>query len=123
VIIGAGATVLGPVTIARNSKIGSGSVVVSSVPADSTVVEIPGTVVEGQGVQRDPQARLIDLDHSRMPDAVAKAIGNLVEYIQKLERRIDELSTRREGPEQRHDENDETLRKAKDLLVNTRRET
>ena len=123
VIIGAGATVLGPVTIARNSKIGSGSVVVSSVPADSTVVGIPGRVVEGEGVQRDPQARLIDLDHGRMPDPVAKAIGNLVEYIQKLERRIDELSTRREGLEQRQDEDNETLRKAKDLLVNTRRET
>jgi len=36
------------------------------------------------------------LDHGRMPDPVAKAIGNLVEYIQKLERRIDELSARRE---------------------------
>ncbi|MFQ5541517.1 MAG: serine O-acetyltransferase, partial [Candidatus Binatia bacterium] len=42
VIIGAGATVLGPVTIGHSSKIGSGSVVVNPVPPNSTVVGVPG---------------------------------------------------------------------------------
>ncbi len=116
VIIGAGATVLGPVIVGRNSKIGSGSVVVNSVPPNSTVVGIPGRVVEGEGVHRDPVAHMIDLDHHRLPDPVAKAIGNLAEYVQKLEQQINELSTRQGGLEERQAEDNEALRRVKELL-------
>jgi serine O-acetyltransferase len=119
VIIGAGATILGPVTIGRNSRIGSGSVVVNSVPPDSTVVGIPGRVVEGAGVQRDPEAQFIDLDHQRLPDPVAKAIGGLAEYVQRLEQRVNELSSRQGGLEDRHAEDTEVLRKVKELLKNS----
>src|SRR3990170_166083 len=49
VLIGAGAAVLGPITIGRHSRIGAGSVVVNSVPAHSTVVGIPGKVVKEEG--------------------------------------------------------------------------
>src|ERR1051325_4277360 len=53
VVIGAGGTVLGPVTIGHNSRIGSGSVVVSTVPAHSTVVGIPGRVEIGRASWRE----------------------------------------------------------------------
>ena len=116
VIIGAGATVLGPVTISRNSRIGAGSVVVNSVPPNSTVVGIPGKVVEGEGVRRDPEAHIIDLDHHRLPDPIAKAIGSLADYIQRLEKRVNELSARQGSLEERQAEDNEVLSKVKDLL-------
>ena len=119
VIIGAGATVLGPVTIGRNSRIGSGSVVIDSVPPDSTVVGVPGRVVEGGGVHREGVAEIIDLDHQRLPDPVAKAIGGLAEYVQRLEQRVNELSSRQGGLEERHAEDSEALRKVKELIKNS----
>lgn len=118
VVIGAGAAVLGPVTIGRNSRIGSGSVVVSPVPPNSTVVGIPGKVVEREGVPRDLATPMIDLDHHRLPDPVAKAISGLAEVIQKLDKRVNELSARQGGLEERQAEENETLRKVRDLLKN-----
>jgi serine O-acetyltransferase len=118
VVIGAGATVLGPVIIGHNSRIGSGSVVVTTVPPHSTVVGIPGRVVEGEAARRDAHAHIIDLDHARLPDPIAKAIGGLADYIQKLERRVDELSERQGGLEEKTAEESEVLNKVKELLKN-----
>jgi serine O-acetyltransferase len=119
VVIGAGATVLGPVIIGHNSRIGSGSVVVVTVPPHSTVVGIPGRVVEGEAARREAHAHIIDLDHARLPDPVAKAIGALAEYIQKLERRVDELNNRQGGLEEQRAEQSEVIDKVKELLKNS----
>ncbi len=122
VIIGAGATILGPVTIGRSSKIGSGSVVVHPVPPNSTVVGIPGKVVEGDGVHQDPEAHIIDLDHHRLPDPMAKAITSLTECVQRLEMRVSDLSSRQGGLEERQVEDNENLVKIKKLLKNSNSE-
>jgi serine O-acetyltransferase len=114
VVIGTGAAVLGPVTIGRSSKIGAGSVVVHSVPPNSTVVGIPGRVVEGQGVRRDPSLQLIELDHGDLPDPVARAIAILLEHVQKLEHKLDELASRQGVLEEKVD--DEDLKRVKALL-------
>jgi serine O-acetyltransferase len=119
VVIGAGATVLGPVTIGNNSRIGSGSVVVTSVPPHSTVVGIPGRVVEGEAARREAHAHIIDLDHARLPDPIAKAISGLADYVGKLEKRVDELSARQGGLEERTAEESEVLNKVKELLKNS----
>jgi serine O-acetyltransferase len=119
VIIGAGATILGPVTVGRSSKIGSGSVVVNPVPPNSTVVGVPGRVVEGAGVHQDPEAHIIDLDHHRLPDPMAKAISGLIEVVQRLEKRVSELSSRQGGLEERQAEDAENLRKIEDILKNS----
>ncbi len=119
VVIGAGATVLGPVTIGHNSRIGSGSVVVSSVPPHSTVVGIPGRVVEGEAMRREAHAHIIDLDHARLPDPIAKAIGSLADYVQKLEKRVDELNARQGGLEEKSAEDSEVLNKVRELLKNS----
>jgi serine O-acetyltransferase len=119
VVIGAGATVLGPVTIGHNSRIGSGSVVVTAVPPHSTVVGIPGRVVEGEAARREAHAHIIDLDHARLPDPIAKAIGTLADYIQRLENRVDELSARQGGLEEKTAEESEVLNKVRELLKNT----
>jgi serine O-acetyltransferase len=119
VVIGAGATVLGPVTIGHNSRIGSGSVVVNAVPPHSTVVGIPGRVVESERARHEARAHIIDLDHAHLPDPVAKAIGGLVDYVQKLEKRVDELQARQGGLEEKTAEESEVLNKVKELLRNT----
>src|SRR5689334_24201927 len=115
VLVGVDATILGPVTIGRNSKIGAGSVVVNDVPPDSTVVGIPGRVVKGEGVHHDA-VHLVDLEHQRLPDPVAKAIGTLVDYVQKLEKRVNDLSARQGGLEVKQAEDNEVLRQVKELL-------
>jgi serine O-acetyltransferase len=118
-LIGVDATILGPVTIGRNSKVGAGAVVVNDVPPNSTVVGIPGRVVEGEGVHLDALHR-IDLEHQRLPDPVAKAIGSLVDYVQKLEKRVNDLNARQGGLEVKQAEDNEALRQVKELLKSSR---
>ena len=87
VVIGAGAVALGPITIGDNARIGSGSVVVKSVPPRTTVVGIPGRVVE------DRHKPVIDLEHGKLPDPVAEAIRIVLKGQDKLEERLRRLET------------------------------
>ena len=79
VVVGAGAKVLGAITIGSNTRIGAGSVVVKNVDADCTVVGIPGRVVHQSGARVNPLA------HSALPDAEASIIRNLMQRIDELE--------------------------------------
>ncbi|MEI6110127.1 MAG: serine O-acetyltransferase [Cyanobium sp. ELA712] len=79
VVVGAGAKVLGAITVGANTRIGAGSVLLRNVAADSTVVGIPGRVIHQSGVKIDPLA------HSALPDAEARVIRNLMERIDTLE--------------------------------------
>lgn len=72
VMISAGAKILGSFTIGENSKIGAGSVVLSEVPPNSTVVGVPGRVVK-RGDKKVPQ---LDLDQIHLPDPV---LGDILE--------------------------------------------
>ena len=85
VVVGAGAKVLGAITVGANTRIGAGSVVVRSVGSDCTVVGIPGRVVHQSGVKINPLA------HSALPDAEARVIRNLMERIDALEGQISDL--------------------------------
>ena len=82
VVVGAGAKVLGSITIGANTRIGAGSVVVRSVQGNSTVVGIPGRVVHQSGVKINPLA------HSALPDTEANVLRNLMERIDELESNI-----------------------------------
>ena len=85
VVVGAGAKVLGAITIGTNTRIGAGSVVVRDVENDCTVVGIPGRVVHQSGVRVNPLA------HSALPDAEANVIRNLMERIDDLEAEVERL--------------------------------
>lgn len=87
VLVGAGAKILGPITMGDNVRVGANSVVVKDVPADSTVVGIPGKVVpSGRNLAMNPRG--IDLDHNRIPDVVSQTIASLVQRIELLESRL-----------------------------------
>jgi serine O-acetyltransferase len=91
VMISAGASVIGPVTIGHGSRIGAGAVVVSSAPPYSTIVGIPGKVVE-----RDRERDVMDLDHARLPDPVARAISGLTEQLNRMSARMNEMEERQD---------------------------
>ncbi len=81
VTIGAGATLLGPITVGHGSKIGAGSVVIHDVPPLSTVVGNPGHPVRVEG--RRPEGP--DNDWVHLPDPIADAIKALAGRISALE--------------------------------------
>lgn len=90
VIVGAGAKILGPITIGQNARIAANSVVIEDVTAEMTVVGIPGRMVLPKH-QRRITADGIDLDHHRMPDPVGKAISCLLDRITDLEQQVAKL--------------------------------
>ncbi len=85
IVVGSGAKVLGNIEIGSNSRIGAGSVVVDSVPENSTVVGIPGRIVR--------QKLLIQgqLMHNRIPDPITCQLNRLKYEVQDLKEQIDEL--------------------------------
>jgi serine O-acetyltransferase len=119
VTIFSGAAVLGPVTVGRHSRVGAGSVLVTSVPPHSTVVGIPGRVVKTEALHTQGGKAIIDLNSADLPDVIAKAFGGLADYVEKLERKVDELSARQGGLEEKTAEDSEVLNKVKELLKNT----
>lgn len=119
VTIFSGAAVLGPVTVGRHSRVGAGSVLVTSVPEHSTVVGIPGKVVKVEARHTEAGKAIIDLNSADLPDPIAKAFSGLADYVEKLEKRLDELSERQGGLEEKTAEESEELNKIKELLRNT----
>ncbi|MFO7696833.1 MAG: serine O-acetyltransferase [Anaerolineae bacterium] len=83
VVIGSNATILGPVEIGHDARIGSGAVVVKSVPEDSTAVGVPAQIVRGPHLVPSPCE---NLSHGELPDPVAEQCRRLSEEIQLLER-------------------------------------
>jgi serine O-acetyltransferase len=86
-VVGAGAKILGPVTLGDQVKVGANSVVIDNVPAASTVVGIPAKAVRTRP-SRAPNPQGIDLDHHLIPDPVASAIHCLLERIRLLETQV-----------------------------------
>ncbi len=87
VVVGAGAKILGGITIGDNVKIGANSVVLKSVPSNSTVIGVPARIIKSQG-ERLPDATM---DHANMPDPTADRFAalelELIELRKKLENR------------------------------------
>ncbi len=80
VVVGVGAQLIGAITIGDNTKVGAGSVVVTSVPANATVVGVPGRVV----AVRNPDTDTIE----RLPDPVGEKLESLEKRVAELEQRL-----------------------------------
>jgi len=99
VVVGAGAKVLGPITIGAGARIGSNAVVVKDVPDGGTIVGVPGrlsTPEKKKSEQREAFARKIGFDayggSQDMPDPVAKAINTLLDHIHAMDTKVENLN-------------------------------
>jgi len=80
VVVGAGSKLIGAITIGEGAKIGAGSVVVTSVPPHTTVVGVPGRVVE----VRNPDTEVVE----KLPDPVWEEIESLEQRVTELENEL-----------------------------------
>ena len=97
VVVGAGAKVLGPILIGDGSRIGSNAVVLKPVPANSTVVGVPGRLVEQQAAVKDTEhrekmAKKMGFDAygatSDAPDPVAHAINCMLDHMHVIDKKM-----------------------------------
>jgi serine O-acetyltransferase len=102
VVVGAGAKILGPITVGDNARVGSNSVVVKDVPAGATVVGIPGRVVgprkqDTKSQLREAMAKKLGFDaygqSPEMPDPVAQAIDLMLDHMHVVDNKMKILSS------------------------------
>jgi len=87
VVVGVGARLIGNITVGENAKIGAGSVVITSVPANATVVGVPGRVVS----VRDPDTDTV----MRLPDPVGEKLEDLEKRLAELEQRLGRIEEKK----------------------------
>lgn len=108
VMISSGAKVLGSITIGKNSKIGAGSVVVSDVPPNSTVVGVPGKVVKQDG-ERVNRIQSIVLDQIDLPNPVDMDIEKLARENAELRQALETFII--------HYQNSEAIRRKRKMKI------
>jgi serine O-acetyltransferase len=99
VVIGAGAKVLGPITIGKNAKIGSNAVVVKDVPENATAVGIPARILEEEKAKkRDATAQKIGFSAYAVGndenDPITKAIHSLLDHAEKQDKELSALKSK-----------------------------
>ncbi len=102
VVIGAGAQILGPITVGARSKVGSNAVVVKNVPAGTTAVGNPARIIDTeQGLLREEKAGQMGFSAyalaGNQDDPLAKAIHGLLDHAVETDRRLDALLKQLEG--------------------------
>ena len=85
VVVGAGAKILGNITVGQNCRIGAGSVVLRSVPPDSTVVGVPGHIIFRNG------KRVVITDPRQINDPLSEALAAVVGEVNRLRERVKQL--------------------------------
>ncbi|MDI1308316.1 MAG: serine O-acetyltransferase [Methylotenera sp.] len=101
VVIGAGAKVLGPITVGAGAKIGSNAVVVKNVPANATAVGIPARILEEEKASKDDSKHIasftayavIDDNDKFNHEAMSKALQTLLEHSAQQDAKLAELTT------------------------------
>ena len=105
VVVGAGAKILGPITIGAGARIGCNAVVVKDIPPGATVVGVPGHVVVKKDdndklAQREAMAKKIGFDayaeRKDMPDPIQNALDSMLDHMHKTDQEIDELKKKLE---------------------------
>ncbi len=87
VVVGAGAKILGAITIGECSRIGANAVVVKPVPPNSVVVGVPGEIVVRD--QRRQVKTTPDLEHGVLPEVIHESLISLMARVEELEQRVD----------------------------------
>jgi serine O-acetyltransferase len=82
VVVGGGAKILGNISVGDNSYIGANAVVIKDVPANSTVVGVPGRITKQDGKKID-----VSLDHIHVLDPIMQSIEELEKRIEELEKK------------------------------------
>jgi serine O-acetyltransferase len=85
VVAGSGAKILGNITVGKNCRIGAGSVVLRSVPEDSTVVGVPGHIIFREG------KRVVIIDPKQINDPLSEALASVMSEVNKLRERVQQL--------------------------------
>lgn len=109
VMVSAGAKILGSFTIGENSKIGAGSVVLKEVPANCTVVGVPGRIVK----RDDVKVPRWDMNQVDLPDPVMDCIAELRKENEELHAQIFEMKKKEKEKKEKH-KNKEKNKKEKD---------
>jgi serine O-acetyltransferase len=86
VVVGAGAKILGAITVGAGSRIGANAVVVKDVPPNSVVVGVPGEIVVRSKPRPQPA---LDMEHNRLPDVIGETLAALTEHVRRLEARLE----------------------------------
>lgn len=87
VVVGAGAKILGAITIGDDTRVGANAVVVKSVPANSVVVGVPGQNIARSIPHHATDAP--DLNHTTLPDLVGVSLLDLIKRVEALEDQLD----------------------------------
>ena len=114
VVIGAGAKVLGPITVGDGAKIGSNAVVVKDVPANATVVGVPGRVLEEVAPQHAARFAAYAVVQNQ-DDPTGKAIQMLIEHSRELEQAVGTLTEKLQRLEEERSERDREGAKTEQL--------
>lgn len=85
VVVGAGAKILGAITVGDDARIGANAVVVKPVPANSVVVGVPGQPIARSKPRLAGSAP--DLNHGTLPDPIGISLTSLLERVEALENR------------------------------------
>lgn len=85
VVIGAGAKILGNITIGNCSRIGANAVVVKDVPCDSVVVGVPGRIVHKEHIE----THMPDLAHNQLPDTISQQLIEISKNLALLEKKME----------------------------------
>ena len=100
VVIGAGAKILGPIIVSDGVHIGCNAVVVKDIPADATVVGVPGHIVvkkdaSDKSEQRKAMAKKIGFDayaeSKDMPDPIQNALDSILDHMHQVDAELQEL--------------------------------
>ena len=94
VVVGAGAKVLGPITVGAGARIGSNAVVVGEVPAGATMVGVPGKEVSRrreEKAKKEFMAYGMPDKSGKVPDPMANALNGLLDQMGAMSRRIEQL--------------------------------
>jgi serine O-acetyltransferase len=85
VVVGSGAKILGNIMVGKNCRIGAGSVVLRNVPADSTVVGVPGHIIFREG------KRVVITDPKQINDPLSEALAAVATEVNRLRERVHQL--------------------------------